>query len=472
MNKKWSLLCILVITLLVSGSSVLAISSPLILDSQVEDAEIKSNETAKYTIYIENTQDTSDTITIDHDFLKWQVTAKPYSLDIPPQTTRKSKVTISPPLDIEEGSYSLTLNFQSKDNPDLAKRHTLVVSITENVGAKPVEASLNFPSGSAPGETEFSVNVKNRLGRSLTNLKLLLDSPLLSETYEKEFGIGGKEEKVVNGKLELPAKSPGEYELTFLVNQGEKTILSETKRVELLKGGKVDIGKRTEEGFLKSTHKITIENKKNEKVKRELKTVLGSFEKYFVNSKPKPTATKKVEGGEEFFWIYSLEPGESTTITYTISYQGLFAIIVVLIVIGFAAYLYLREEVKVSKKVLLTKTKEDKKYIKIMIQIKNNSRKTLRHLKLRDKIKPPLNLIEKFDTLKPSLIKKKKKEIKLTWDIDTLGPKEEKVIAYGTKSKLKVLGKLQLPKAIVSYKKDGKKRKFWSNSPSIRSKKE
>ena len=102
-----------------------------------------------------------------------------------------------------------------------------------------------------------------------------------------------------------------------------------------------------------------------------------------------------------------------------------------------------------------------------MLQVKNNSSKAVENVRVYDWIKTPLMLVEQFDTLKPHLIKKKENKIKLTWEIPSLGAKEIKVISYGTKSKLKIVGNLKLPRSAVHYRKNKKMKEFWSSAPVI-----
>ena len=77
---------------------------------------------------------------------------------------------------------------------------------------------------------------------------------------------------------------------------------------------------------------------------------------------------------------------------------------------------------------------------------------------IQDYIPTPLHLTkDDFGTIEPTTIKKKKTKILLTWKFDVLEPREERVISYGMKSRLKVIGKVFLPQAILAQKIGPKK---------------
>ncbi|UCD03963.1 MAG: hypothetical protein JSW73_05515 [Candidatus Woesearchaeota archaeon] len=472
MLRKIALSCLMLCVLLSISTGVLAVRSPLAIDSEIINDRIKSNETAEFVVFVENIKLQTDTIKIDHDFLNWQVTASPYFFEIPPRQTKAVSVRIAPPSNIEEGSYSLTLKFESKNYPETIKKHTLVVTVTENVKKDAVTMSLVLPSKSEPGAIDSILNIKNIRTTPLEDVSITISSQLLSEPYSFTIDeLNPGEEKSIENKLTLLSKSAGNYGINVEVKRGGKILASKSYNLELYipeePEAMLSFRKESTGGFLKVEYKVVIENTGNKEAKKELKATFGSLEKYFVSSTPEPNVKNKVVGGEEFFWIYSVAPGGITVITYTVSYQKLFAAFIIIILVIIFAYFYLKEEVPISKSVLFTRTKEHKKYIKIMLQIKNNSKKPIHHLKVVDWIKTPLMLVEQFDTLKPNLIKKKEGKIKLTWDIPTLAPKEVKVISYGTKSKLKIIGNLRLPRAAVHYRKDKKTKEFWSSSPVI-----
>ena len=473
MLRKIALSCLMLCVLLSISSSAFALTSPFVIDSEIINDRIKSNETAEFIVFIENIRTQTDTVKIDHDFISWQVTASPYIFDIPPRQTRAVNVRIGAPQDIDEGSYSLTLKFQSDNYPDIIRKHTLVVTVTENVNKDAVDLFLDIPSEAEPGFVDATLTLKNIRKTTVEDLTVIITSQLFSAPYEYTIAeLNPNEEKIIEENLALLSKDERNYAINVEVKKGEKVLASKSRNIKLnvveeAKEAILSFVKETNEGFLKTEYVITIENTGNIEAKKQLKATFGSFEKYFVSSSMDPVGKNKVEGGEEFFWIYTVGPNSSTVITYTVSYQKLFAAIVIIIIIILFAYFYLREDITISKKVILTKTKDHKKYIKIMLQVKNNSNKSIENVRVYDWIKTPLMLVEQFDTLKPNLIKKKENKIKLTWEIPNLAAKEIKVISYGTKSKLKIVGNLKLPRSAVHYKKNKKMKEFWSSAPVI-----
>lgn len=471
MNKKIPIICALFFVFVILSSSVLALNSPIIVDSGIINDRIKSNETAKFLLFVENVKSQSDAIKIHHDFLKWQVDPEPYLLRIDPGETEVSEIKISPPSNIAPGAYSLTLKLYSENYPEIVRKHTLVLTVTENVNKESIYIESNIPNSSYPGEMNASFEVSNIKAYDLENVNIEIDSEIFSEKHAYTFDdLEEDEVEVIEDTFDLLSKSPGDYSIVLNGYVNEELVYTNEKILTLKEKGGISLTKETEDGFLSKTYTINIVNNGNLEANKELKANFGGFERLFVSSNPEPSAKVDAESGEDWFWIYSLDSGESTVIKYTINYQPLFYIGLILAIILIFAYWYFNNEVIVSKKIMLTKTKDNKKYIKIMLQLKNNTNKGLHNVKLVDWVKHPLDLTEQFDTLHPSIIKKKEDRIKIKWNISTLAPKEEKVVSYGTKAKMGILGEMNLPKAAVVVKIRNKMKEFWSNSPIIKGK--
>ena len=69
----------------------------------------------------------------------------------------------------------------------------------------------------------------------------------------------------------------------------------------------------------------------------------------------------------------------------------------------------------------------------------------------------PLTLIKNFGTAIPDQIISKRKGTRLVWKFDSLAPKEERLLSYEIKSKIHVIGKLNIPQASLVQTKSGKK---------------
>lgn len=471
MNKKTTLICSFIFVFLVLSTSAVALTSPIIVDSEIVQDRIKSNETAKFLMLVENIRDQEDVIKIHHDFLRWQVLPEPYLLRIPAGSRRVSEIRVSPPSNIAPGAYSLTLKLHSQNYPEIVRKHTLVVYVTENIDKNVLNVDSEIPNASYPGNMNFTLKVKNVKDYLIQNVLVELDSEIFSERKGYFFeNLLALENKIIEDDIFLLSKSPGDYSILINGYVDDELLFTDEVIFNLKERGGVTLSRTIESNFLSKTHIINIVNEGNLKASKQIKANFGSFERFFISSDPEPSATTAAERGEDWFWGYSLESGESTVITYTVNYRILFYISVILGLFVFIYYFYFFNQIKISKQIILTKTKDNKKYIKIMLHLKNNSNKGVHNIKLIDWIKNPLNLIEQFDTLHPSIIKKKEDRIKIKWNISTLAPKEEKVVSYGTKAKMEILGELSLPKAAVLIKKGDKLKEIWSNSPILKGK--
>ena len=106
-------------------------------------------------------------------------------------------------------------------------------------------------------------------------------------------------------------------------------------------------------------------------------------------------------------------------------------------------------------------------HLKVLLHLKNRSNKPVDEVKLIDRV-PPIASIDRdfaMGTLHPDkVIRHEHKGTILKWNISTLDPYEERIISYNIISKLKIIGGVTLPNAVVKFKGKGKKtRRILSN---------
>jgi len=148
---------------------------------------------------------------------------------------------------------------------------------------------------------------------------------------------------------------------------------------------------------------------------------------------------------------YGLDPNETIEINYSINYSKIYLIIFLITgaFIGFLYYYLSRFKLEKS----LGKNKDT---FSIMLKITNKSKVEQTGLVVEDFIPMPLTLIKNFGTAIPDQIISSKKGTKLIWKFDSLAPKEERLLSYEIKSKIHVIGKLNIPQASLTQKKSGK----------------
>ena len=131
----------------------------------------------------------------------------------------------------------------------------------------------------------------------------------------------------------------------------------------------------------------------------------------------------------------------------------------------FFVYLYTKSPVTLSKTSTTVKKDSTLSDLKITLQLKNVTKKTLKNIEVVDLV-PGIADIEKsldLGTLKPHEIKHTKKGTLVKWKLAEIDGHEDRLISYQIKSKLKILGTLKLPRAKVLFGKKGKRKTAYSN---------
>jgi len=121
---------LLITLLLVTLTSSFALS-PVLMDSEVIDAEISSNEAATFKITLMNNQNHRDTLRLSAPQSKWDVTFSDHFVEVPAKGQREISVRLAPPITINEGKYAVFLKVASTENPDVTNHEYVHVSVTK-----------------------------------------------------------------------------------------------------------------------------------------------------------------------------------------------------------------------------------------------------------------------------------------------------------------------------------------------------
>jgi hypothetical protein len=176
-----------------------------------------------------------------------------------------------------------------------------------------------------------------------------------------------------------------------------------------------------------------------------------SIVKFLFDPNIEPSKVTKAEGGRTVYgWlILSLEPGKQATITYN---YNIWIIWLSILIIGGLIYVIIRFMYKPS--ILKTYKHQGKiskeKEVLISLDVRNRTRHEIKDVEVRDIVPSIVKVVERFDTIVPR-IKTTEVGTELRWKLDSLKPKEERVLTYRVKPLLEMSGTLNLPKAHVKY---------------------
>lgn len=271
--------------------------------------------------------------------------------------------------------------------------------------------------------------------------------------------VGPKSTKSINLRLAPPMDSnEGKYAI-FIKATDIKDIdnsaynYAQVEIIEKIRDEKreVTISESVNKSFFMHTYKFNIENTGNMEYIDSYTDYLSELE-YFLFSSNNVYNVEDYGKDKKIIFEYGLSQGESIEINYIINYSKIY-LIIALILSGFGGFLYYYlTRFKLEK--MLYKNKDT---FSIRLKVTNKSKVEQNNVIVEDFIPMPLTLIKNFGTAIPDQIIAKKKGTTLVWKFDSLAPKEERLLSYEIKSKIHVIGKLNIPQASLVQTKSGKK---------------
>ncbi len=401
----------------------------------------------------------------------WNVDPSPLSDRIIELATGKSYTTkiIAQPLDtFSPGIYYVHITIES----DKGERYNQALKIY----LSPENPSGYFPSISATIDMDEKINpqdtmsikmfLDNKNPKDLSGLTIKIQSDIPEFSKEITTDLLPLDQKTVEFTITPnPFQQPKDYTLFFVFeHEGEvaKVMERNIEILSLVPGFDTEV---TEENiFLKVFKEIKVENGGNTINTQEVKIPVSFWASLLVSSEE--GLIKKIEGVRYLTWEMSLAPGESQALNYVVNYRVLLYIGVLLALLAFF-YWYVQTPITISKNAQTTKSDEGAlSEIKIVLNIKNNSKKVIKNVDIKDLV-PGIANVEKsleLGTLRPKEVKHTKQGTKVIWNLAELDIHEHRVITYKVKAKLNIVGTFSLPRAVVEFAKKGKKKgKAYSN---------
>jgi len=441
--------------------------------------KITWGDEAQFKITITNNEDFDDSFRVYYPDILWSFHAVPREnniVEVKANSTRDIVVALRP-LYIEQlGQYVIPLNIRSLKT-DRFIQIKVVVDLQSPEDLKSyflpnVKVYIDMPTKINPSEElVIKMNLKNRNPLNLSNLKVVLKSPIINQESEIELGPAHseKEEKTLVFKQKLdPKTEPGEGVLNINILKGDNVIGTIQKNYRIISYSSLEINEEKsseKKGFLHDKANYVYYNKGNIDLNTSIKTEIGFWKGLFTSTKPKALRIKE-EGKRYFVWNIMLKPYEEFNVKISTNYQPLFYLFILALIIYFS-YLKLRSPVVVRKTIKNILTKDGGLVgFKVVLSIKNRSNDSIKNIKIVDRVPNLVNIIKETSTaLSPSKVIEHSKGTLIVWNIASLEPFEERVMTYKVKAKLAILGDVKIPRASVKFmEKENFYRKIKSNS--------
>ncbi len=453
MSRSLQSLTFAVIFFLMAGVSLAnAETDALSVKITPDSSAVYAGKTATYTASITNKQDVADTFDI---FVRarakttW-VTINTFSVDVESGRVEDITFYITPPYGTKQDTYVFDFDVVSQTDSNISIQKEVVLYVLAMSGLNTTTFRPSKSVYDIGEKVTLLVGIRNT-GTSTskkshmilrvsgaTSAERTIDIPALEVDEERIFteefifdmysasGVYGAYIEIIN---ELGDKI-GTATTSFSIDS--KAIF---EKDEITEGG--ILGKKTE---------ITIRNRGN---KRATETVM--IDSPFLISAynfESPPLVERIDGQKKLVWQCELAPNESCTIRYEVRYWICLLVIVFAIILMFVI---IREVQKPGIKKRVIKGAEHT----VHIEIKNNSRKMLDDVQVSDLVPAAFVVVEKYGTVRPSMVKKRTAGTDIVWRIGKISPGEERIFSYKIRPILDVVGKIEMPRAKI-FAKDSK----------------
>ncbi|MBI4095847.1 MAG: hypothetical protein HY438_03245 [DPANN group archaeon] len=459
---RWPHIIVFCLLLFALGLPIAHAGSDVVMTQSALIGSVAYTDSAKYSVTVGNNQAKFDRFCLSAP--GWGTASfDNYILDIPANSARSAELRITPPSDVYAGTYAIEVTAKACDNPKV--QTSVLVKITVLTEPPHIDSSIDLESKIKPGDYKINLIVKNSGKDEAVGLTGKLSSDLFQPV---DFTIG----KLASGEAKLVLQKditinsdvkPGNYKNVVSIYSAGNLVSQQSKRFQVLSSENVVSKTDTSGAFLGTKYTITLTNKGNVDAVGTHTVLLPSWQRAFFFSNPNAEKLSGDGGGFVAGWQYSLSPGQSTTMVYTISYMWLAAVLILLIAGIYTLSKYYGAEFSITKSVI-----KGPKSLKVKLVVKSMAGKQVPNVTVTDVIATPLKPGSDYGTMNPSVIKKEGGHVRLSWKFDVLYPGEERVLTYDLRTSLSIVGEIRLPAAHVKFKtENGKAKAVASNTVSV-----
>tara|TARA_Y100000310_G_C20698725_1_gene827722 strand:+ start:5214 stop:6659 length:1446 start_codon:yes stop_codon:yes gene_type:complete len=459
-------LVVLVFVILVLASFVSAERSTFNIHAL--DNQISPSEKATFELSLTNKADSIQRFSLFSFAQGWIIEPNPLKdkiIDLAPGQTYKTTIEVTPLEDFAPGIYTVGMNIES----DLGDRHLATLKLYLNPDQPldylpAIKAVVDMDEKISPQEpVSVTLFLENRNPLDLKDLVIRIQSDIPEFVQEARVDLPPLSKKTVDFTI-TPNRftQPKEYFLFFVFQKDGETVKVIDKKIEIISlEPPFDFEETIEKKYLRYSSTLAVTNNGNVLNTQLVKVPASWWKALFSN------ADSQLEDGQRYLvWELTLKPSEQKSIEYVTNYR-IFVYILLLLAIFGIFYYSVQSPFVLKKKAITTKMDQDGSLseIKVTLEVRNKSKKTLKHLSIEDVV-PAIANVEKsleLGTLRPHAIKHTKHGTKVVWNLAELDGLEHRLITYKVKAKLNILGTFSLPRAVVKYSKGKKHKKVFSN---------
>lgn len=462
---------ILILTLLLSLSLFI---SPVFAQGGVQlligrgEQPLFAGETKFVDVTVVNNQDFSDTISISIWPPQWGDVRTGIETDVislDPKENTTTRIYFTTPDCAAESSTQFEISAKSSSG-DVSDTKNLIVSVLRKYTICLSDFKLDKYGEVSPTDsmtiTSTVINPTSKISPQFSlQTNILYQGQIIKRFDDDIAAIAQRTSKeIINVYNFDKYAAPGDYVIEVLLkdSSGEvKNRMDETIRMKIM--NKTTMDKSTQIGFLSAVTTVIVKNEGNIPAPVSVSTSIPSFAKNLFFPISSMAVKTESPGWTEYDWSFAeVQPGESVTVQYEIKllYVWIFSLLV-LVVLG-VAFKFVYGPAIVKRYRLVGPIAMDKD-ITIALEAKNRSRSEMKDVEIRDFVPSLFSVSDRFDTIKPRIMKKTSGGMVLAWKLESLKPFEDRVITYRVRPIMEINGTLRLPKATIRYLNNKRERK-------------
>ncbi|MBW3010848.1 hypothetical protein KY335_01685 [Candidatus Woesearchaeota archaeon] len=473
---RGSLICLLVFLLLVSV--VLAASFDVDI-VPVKDRVLK-NESALYKLIVKNDDSREINFRISSPNVittKWTVLTDPIKdseFSLRPGMSKTADLKIRAiGADVGYGAHTIIIEVEGDGtkirnnlNVNLINPSGYLVTYLPRVV---VEPQPEYPGQVNPNEPfDITLHLLNKNSLDIPEVLVKVSSNFFKE--EKTLPMGPYEKADLKFSFDMsPHTLPQEDTLYIKLLVDNEVITSKEFNYEIIPAEvafKVD--DKVEKSFLKKTTIYSVSNPSNVKRSEDFRVPVSFFGRLVSSTEPDAGIVSKA-----YQWKIDLYPEQVEIVSVTYNYRYLLLAIIIIILLVFV-YQYFKPDIVITKKAKPVFSSEDGTLTgaKIVLSFKNATNHTLRNVRIIDKVPKISSYIPKeiLGSIKPTKIRSMEAGDVLTWELGDMFGKDERIITYKIKAKLKVMGDLKLPAAEAKFDKNKNAKVVYSSPVTLKMK--
>jgi hypothetical protein len=468
MAKKTQIIIFFTLALLLLSSTSFA-AGEIDLTTNKKDITLYSGGSDTVEITVKNNQNFVDRISITVFPQYWSgitATLEQYAINVNPNSESKIKLFFDVSVCAEETTTSFSVIAKSTMNETVTDSEVINLNTIRNFTVCIYDYKLNNYVISPEETLKITTILKNPTGiysmPVILETRILRGNQIIQKFEERIETVPAKSSKEITHEYTFGKYTAAEFYVAEIILKDYSNNILESKKINFRVSQlpeKVVKEETVEWGFYVQTVTIKIRNEGNTNSSGFFLTAtIPNFMKPFFFPKIPPTGEEKIGDTLVYSWyIEGLAPGEEREIKYEINTWNALIIVLLIICILILSFKHAFRITVIKRHKYIEPLTKDKE-ITISLEVRNRTRHGIKDIWIRDFVPSIATVVEKFDTLRPTL-RKIPGGTEIIWKLNYLGPLEERILTYRVKPTVDIIGTLKLPKALMRYTDKEKKLK-------------